>query len=90
MATPETRYDPAADLRWLLLRPWLLISRLVVVLSQLVSLAVVLLLQANSPDPKVQQRLGQRIFTTLTNLGPCFIKVGRSASLIESIMPKST
>ena len=80
MATPETRYDPAADLRWLLLRPWLLISRLVVVLSQLVSLAVVLLLQANSPDPKVQQRLGQRIFTTLTNLGPCFIKVGQALS----------
>ena len=80
MATPETRYDPAADLRWLLLRPWLLISRLVVVLSQLVSLAVVLLLQANSPDPRVQQRLGQRIFTTLTNLGPCFIKVGQALS----------
>ncbi len=80
MATPETRYDPAADLRWLLLRPWLLISRLVVVLSQLVSLAVVLLLQADSPDPKVQQRLGQRIFTTLTNLGPCFIKVGQALS----------
>ena len=80
MATPETRYDPAADLRWLLLRPWLLISRLVVVLSQLVSLAMVLLLQANSPDPKVQQRLGQRIFTTLTNLGPCFIKVGQALS----------
>jgi predicted unusual protein kinase regulating ubiquinone biosynthesis (AarF/ABC1/UbiB family) len=80
LATPETRYDPAADLRWLLLRPWLLISRLVVVLSQLVSLAVVLLLQANSPDPKVQQRLGQRIFTTLTNLGPCFIKVGQALS----------
>lgn len=80
MATPETRYDPAADLRWLLLRPWLLISRLVVVLSQLVSLAVVLLLQANSPDPKVQQRLGKRIFTTLTNLGPCFIKVGQALS----------
>jgi predicted unusual protein kinase regulating ubiquinone biosynthesis (AarF/ABC1/UbiB family) len=80
LATPETRYDPAADLRWLLLRPWLLISRLVVVLSQLVSLAVVLLLQANSPDPRVQQRLGQRIFTTLTNLGPCFIKVGQALS----------
>jgi predicted unusual protein kinase regulating ubiquinone biosynthesis (AarF/ABC1/UbiB family) len=80
LATPETRYDPAADLRWLLLRPWLLISRLVVVLSQLVSLAVVLLLQANSPDPKVQQRLGKRIFTTLTNLGPCFIKVGQALS----------
>ncbi len=80
MATPETRYDPAADLRWLLLRPWLLLSRLVVVLSQLLGLALALLLRANSPDPQVQRRLGQRIFTTLTNLGPCFIKVGQALS----------
>jgi predicted unusual protein kinase regulating ubiquinone biosynthesis (AarF/ABC1/UbiB family) len=80
LATPETRYDPAADLRWLLLRPWLLLSRLVVVLSQLLGLALALLLQADNPDPKVQKRLGQRIFTTLTNLGPCFIKVGQALS----------
>jgi predicted unusual protein kinase regulating ubiquinone biosynthesis (AarF/ABC1/UbiB family) len=74
------RYDPGADLRWLLLRPWLLVSRLVVVLWQLLSLALVLVMQGNSRDPKVQQRLGQRIFTTLTNLGPCFIKVGQALS----------
>ncbi|MFZ9607501.1 MAG: ABC1 kinase family protein, partial [Vulcanococcus sp.] len=73
-------YDPGRDLRWLLLRPWLLIGRLVVVLSSLLSLALVLLFQANNPDPKVQQRLGQKIFTTLTGLGPCFIKVGQALS----------
>ncbi|MFZ9849735.1 MAG: ABC1 kinase family protein [Vulcanococcus sp.] len=74
------RYNPGADLRWLLLRPWLLLGRLTVVLWQLLSLALVLVVQANSPDPKVQKRLGQRIFTTLTNLGPCFIKVGQALS----------
>ncbi|MFM8936059.1 MAG: ABC1 kinase family protein, partial [Vulcanococcus sp.] len=79
-AAPERRYDPGADLRWLLLRPWLLLSRLAVVLWQLLSLALVLVVQGNSPDPKVQQRLGKRIFTTLTNLGPCFIKVGQALS----------
>ena len=73
-------YNPGRDLRWLLLRPWLLIGRLVVVLSSLLSLALVLLFQANNPDPKVQQRLGQRIFSTLTGLGPCFIKVGQALS----------
>ena len=41
-------YDPAADRRWLLQRPWTLISRLAVVLWQLLSLALVLLLQSNS------------------------------------------
>ena len=80
MATPDIRYDPGADLRWLLLRPWLLLSRLVVVLWQLLSLALVLVVQGNSRDPKVQQRLGKRIFTTLTQLGPCFIKVGQALS----------
>ena len=80
MATPDIRYDPGADLRWLLLRPWLLLRRLVVVLWQLLSLALVLVVQGNSRDPKVQKRLGQRIFSTLTNLGPCFIKVGQALS----------
>ena len=80
LATPDIRYDPGADLRWLLLRPWLLLSRLVVVLWQLLSLVLVLVVQGNSRDPKVQQRLGLRIFTTLTNLGPCFIKVGQALS----------
>ena len=79
-SAPEPRYDPGADLRWLLLRPWLLLSRLTVVLWQLLSLALVLVVQGNSRDPKVQKRLGQRIFTTLTNLGPCFIKVGQALS----------
>ncbi len=73
-------YDPGRDLRWLLLRPWQLVGRLVVVLSSLLSLALVLIFQANNPDPKVQQRLGQKIFTTLTGLGPCFIKVGQALS----------
>ena len=80
MSSPAHRYNPGADLRWLLLRPWLLISRLVVLLSQLISLALALVLRGGSRDPKVQQRLGQRIFSTLTNLGPCFIKLGQALS----------
>ena len=73
-------YDPGRDLRWLLLRPWQLVGRLVVVLSSLLSLALVLVFKANNPDPRVQERLGQKIFTTLTGLGPCFIKVGQALS----------
>jgi predicted unusual protein kinase regulating ubiquinone biosynthesis (AarF/ABC1/UbiB family) len=80
LSSPAHRYNPGADLRWLLLRPWLLISRLVVLLAQLLGLALVLVVQSGSRDPKVQQRLGRRIFTTLTNLGPCFIKLGQALS----------
>ena len=73
-------YNPGRDLRWLLLRPWILVSRLLVVLSQLLALAVVLVVQGNSRDAAVQQRVAFRILTTLTNLGPCFIKVGQALS----------
>ena len=73
-------YNPNRDLRWLLLRPWIALSRLVVVLLQLLGLAIALVVQGNSADPKVQERLAGRILRTLTNLGPCFIKVGQALS----------
>jgi predicted unusual protein kinase regulating ubiquinone biosynthesis (AarF/ABC1/UbiB family) len=73
-------YDPAADLRWLLRRPHILIGRLVVVLWQLASLTLALLLQGNSPNAATQKRLAERILGTLTQLGPCFIKVGQALS----------
>jgi predicted unusual protein kinase regulating ubiquinone biosynthesis (AarF/ABC1/UbiB family) len=77
---PAPRYDPSADFRWLLLRPWIWISRLLVVVWQLSGLAITLASQSSSPDPKVQRRLAQRILTTLSTLGPCFIKVGQALS----------
>lgn len=80
MTTSGIVYDPGADLRWLLRRPWILLSRLTAVLWQLGSLALVLVVQGNSRDTGVQQRLAKRIFTTLTGLGPCFIKVGQALS----------
>jgi predicted unusual protein kinase regulating ubiquinone biosynthesis (AarF/ABC1/UbiB family) len=74
------RYDPRADLRWLLLRPWIWISRLLVVVWQIGWLAVTLATQASSRDPEVHRRLARRILTTLSSLGPCFIKVGQALS----------
>ncbi|WP_259733250.1 AarF/ABC1/UbiB kinase family protein [Synechococcus sp. CS-1331] len=67
-------------MRWLLLRPWLLVSRLLVVAWQLSSLGLVLVVQGNSSDSEVQKQLGRRILHTLTALGPCFIKVGQALS----------
>ncbi len=78
--SPGPVYDPARDLRWLLLRPWLLLSRLLVVAWQLSSLGLVLVVQGNSSNAEVQKQLGRRILHTLTALGPCFIKVGQALS----------
>nr|WP_231596457.1 AarF/ABC1/UbiB kinase family protein [Synechococcus sp. CBW1108] len=64
----------------MLLRPWLLVSRLLVVAWQLSSLGLVLVVQGNSRDAEVQKQLGRRILHTLTALGPCFIKVGQALS----------
>ncbi len=74
------RYDPGRDMRWLLLRPWIAIPRLIHVLWSLGGLVLVLLLQGGSSDSAVQQRLARRILNTLTGLGPCFIKVGQALS----------
>ena len=74
------RYDPDADLRWLILRPWIWISRLTEVISRLGWLAITLVAQSSSPDPRVQQRLARSILATLSALGPCFIKVGQALS----------
>jgi len=73
-------YNPGRDLRWLLLRPWLLLWRLLVILTQLLGLGLALVVQGNSNDAQVQQRLAARILRTLTALGPCFIKVGQALS----------
>lgn len=77
---PDLIYAPDRHLRWLLLRPWILISRLVVVVFTLGRLALEIVVQGNSTNAKAQQRLARRILTSLTDLGPCFIKVGQALS----------
>ncbi|MEB3331686.1 MAG: AarF/ABC1/UbiB kinase family protein [Synechococcaceae cyanobacterium] len=80
-ASPDApRYDPAGDRRWLLLRPWIWVGRLIVVIWRLGWLAITLAVQSGSSDPRTQQRLARRILNTLSDLGPCFIKVGQALS----------
>lgn len=76
----DLRYEPDRHLRWLLLRPWILLSRLAVVVFTLGRLAIEIVAQGNSTNAKTQQRLARRILTSLTSLGPCFIKVGQALS----------
>jgi len=78
---PEAiRYDPGRDGRWLLLRPWLSIPRLVQILWALLGLVLNLVIRGGSKDPDVQRSLARSLLRTLTQLGPCFIKVGQALS----------
>ena len=74
------RYNPGRDARWLLLRPWIGIPRLIQILWALLGLVLSVLLRGNSSDPRVQRNLARTLLRTLTNLGPCFIKVGQALS----------
>ena len=78
--TPATRYDSSRDFRWLLFRPLIALPRLLQILTAVLSLALILLVQGNSKDAQVQRKLANRLLKTLTQLGPCFIKVGQALS----------
>ena len=74
------QYNSGRDFRWLLLRPWVFIPRLLQVLWTLGGLVLVLLLRGGSKSSEVQLKLAKGILNTLTGLGPCFIKVGQALS----------
>ena len=74
------RYSPGKDARWLLLRPWIYLPRVIQIIWALTGLVVSLLLRGRSKDSEVQRKLARTLLRTLTNLGPCFIKVGQALS----------
>ena len=74
------RYAPGKDARWLFLRPWIYLPRVIQIIWALAGLVVSLLVRGRSKDPVVQRKLAKTLLRTLTNLGPCFIKVGQALS----------
>ncbi len=74
------RYAPGKDARWLLSRPWIYLPRIFQIIWALTGLVVSLLLRGRSKDSEVQRKLARTLLRTLTNLGPCFIKVGQALS----------
>ena len=76
----STGYDPHHDFVWLLLRPWIWIPRLFQIITSLSILAIRMLIQGSSSDEKVHKNLAKNLLKTLTELGPCFIKVGQALS----------
>ena len=80
MAIPYTEYSPKKDLIWLLLRPWILIPRVLYIFLTLIFLFLRILFQGNSKNKNVQKNLSIYLFDVITNLGPCFIKLGQALS----------
>ena len=80
MADPYTKYSPKGDLIWLILRPWILIPRVLYILLTLIFLLFRILFQGNSKNKNVQKNLSKYLFDVITDLGPCFIKLGQALS----------
>ncbi len=80
MATSYSKYSPKGDMIWLILRPWILIPRVLYILLTLIFLLVRILFQGNSNSKSVQKNLSKYLFDVFTDLGPCFIKLGQALS----------
>ncbi len=80
MAIPYSKYSPKGDLIWLILRPWIFIPRVLYILLTLIFLLIRILFQVNSKNKNVQKNLSKYLFDVITNLGPCFIKLGQALS----------
>ena len=80
MKSSYTKYSAKGDLIWLILRPWIFIPRVLYILLTFIFLFFRLLLQGNSKNKNVQKNLSRYLFDVITNLGPCFIKLGQALS----------
>ena len=80
MATSYSKYSPKGDMIWLILRPWILFPRILYIFLTLLFLLIRILFQGNSNSENVQKNLSKYLFDVITNLGPCFIKLGQALS----------
>ena len=76
----EMEYKPLNNLIWLLLRPWILLPRIIYLSLTILFFLIRLIFQGSSKDPKVQKNLSKYLFDVITDLGPCYIKLGQALS----------
>ncbi len=77
---PSLRYDADRDFYWLVAKPWIWLPRTIEIIATLLILVVFLIFQGSSKDEDIQKNLAKRLLSTLTELGPCFIKLGQALS----------
>ncbi len=80
MTQSYSKYSAKGDLIWLLLRPWIFIPRVLYILLTFIFLFLRLLFQGNSKNKNVQKNISKYLFDVITDLGPCFIKLGQALS----------
>ncbi len=80
MTRAYSQYSAKGDLIWLILRPWIFIPRVLYILLTFIFLFLRILFQGNSKNKNVQKNLSKYLFDVITNLGPCFIKLGQALS----------
>ena len=80
MSQPFSKYSAKDNLIWLILRPWIFIPRVLYIFLTFIFLFLRLLFQGNSKNKNVQKNLSKYLFDVITDLGPCFIKLGQALS----------
>jgi len=80
MKRSHSQYSAKDDLIWLILRPWIFIPRVLYILLTFIFLFLRILFQGNSKNKNVQKNLSKYLFDVITDLGPCFIKLGQALS----------
>ena len=80
MNNSKMQYSPKKDLLWIFLRPWILIPRTLYILLTLIFFLIRLAIQGSSNNEKTQKELSKYLFNIITDLGPCFIKLGQALS----------
>ena len=80
MTVAYSKYSAKGDLVWLLLRPWIFIPRVLYIFLTSIFLFLRILFQGNSKNKIVQKNLSKYLFDVITDLGPCFIKLGQALS----------
>ncbi len=82
------KYDANNDLAWLLFRPWIWIPRLFLIIISLLSLSISFIINGSSKAKETQVALAKKLLNTLTELGPCFIKLGQALSTRPDLVKK--
>ena len=80
MTKSYSKYSAKGDLIWLMLRPWIFIPRVLYIFLTFIFLFLRILFQGNSKNRNVQKNLSKYLFDVITDLGPCFIKLGQALS----------
>ncbi|KGG12245.1 MULTISPECIES: ABC1 kinase family protein [Prochlorococcus] len=82
------RYNPKRDFAWLIVQPWIWIPRLLQIIGSITIFIISFLIHSGSKDLKKQKQLAKDLLKRLTNLGPCFIKVGQALSTRPDLISK--